>query len=400
MKILVLLPRVPYPLEKGDKLRAFYQIKELSLNNEIILCALNHDRKLDKQKAFKKLQPYCRSINFIDLPRYAVPLNIIKSFLKGFPLQVGYFYNSKANKKIKKLFDSHKPDHVFCQLVRTAEYGKNLNVSKTIDYQDVFSYGVKRRIAKSAFWLKPVLKLEYKRLVAYEDIIFENFDVKTIISVPDRELINHPEKNKIQIIPNGVDHDFFKPIERQKKYSVVFTGNMGYPPNIDAAVYLVNEIMPLVWGKIPDAKVLLAGASPDIKVKALEKKNVTVSGWIDDIRDAYASAKVFIAPMRIGTGLQNKLLEAMSMKIPSITTSLANGALNAENGKHILIGDNAGELASSIIRLLTDERLSVKIAEAGYNFVHKNYSWKESTAKLEKLMMRESDKYNKFSDGE
>jgi glycosyltransferase involved in cell wall biosynthesis len=104
--------------------------------------------------------------------------------------------------------------------------------------------------------------------------------------------------------------------------------------------------------------------------------------------------------MRIGTGLQNKLLEAMSMKIPSITTSLANGALNAENGKHILIGDNAGELASSIIRLLTDERLSVKIAEAGYNFVHKNYSWKESTAKLEKLMMRESDKYNKFSDGE
>ena len=386
MTIFVILPRVPYPLEKGDKLRAFYQIKELAKNNEIILCALNHNNKLDKQLAFKKLQPYCRSINFIDINAFQVFVNVIKAFFKGMPLQVGYFYSKRADKKIKKLFNEYKPDHVYCQLVRSAEYGINLPVSKTLDYQDVFSYGVKRRIAKAPFWLKPVLKLEYKRLTRYESKVFDIFDVKTIISVPDRELIKHKEKQKIHVIPNGVDHDFFKPLDKSKEYDIVFTGNMSYPPNVDAAGFLAKEIMPLVWKKHPSAKLLLAGASPDPKVKALASGKVKVSGWLDDIRDAYASAKIFIAPMRIGTGLQNKLLEAMSMKIPSITTPLANAALQAQPGKEVLLGETAQELAGNIIRLLDDKKFADELAVNGYGFVHKNYSWSEATSKLERLM--------------
>jgi sugar transferase (PEP-CTERM/EpsH1 system associated) len=386
MRIFVILPRVPYPLEKGDKLRAFHQIKELSKNNEIILCALNHNRKLDKQKAFSKLQPYCRSVNFIDLTAAAVPYNIIRAFFKGLPLQVGYFYNARAYRKIGKLFNEYKPDRVYCQLVRTAEYGINLNVSKTIDYQDVFSYGAKRRMEQSSWWLKPILKSEYKRLIKYEDKVFETFDEKTIISVPDRDLIHHRQRDRIHIIPNGVDHNFFKPVKKHRNYDVVFTGNMNYPPNVDAAGFLVKEIMPLVWNKLPDTKVVLAGAAPHNKVKMLENEKVTVTGWMDDIRDAYAASKVFIAPMRIGTGLQNKLLEAMSMKIPCITTPLANNALQAENGKNILIGKNHTELGQCIVDLLTDDRLSTQIAESGFDFVHRQYSWSEASLKLEKVI--------------
>ncbi len=386
MRIFVILSRVPYPLEKGDKLRAFHQIKELSKNNEIILCALNHNRKLDKQKAFSKLQPYCRSVNFIDLPAFAIPYNITRALFKGLPLQVGYFYNSTAHRKIQKLFNEYKPDRIYCQLVRTAEYALNLNAFKTIDYQDVFSYGVKRRMEKAPFWLKPVLNLEYKRLLSYEDKVFELFDEKTIISIPDRNLIHHPQREKIHIIPNGVDHDFFKPQDKPKKFDVVFTGNMNYPPNVDAAGFLIKEIMPVVWKKLPDTKVMLAGANPHNKVKALESDKVTVTGWMDDIRDAYSASKVFIAPMRIGTGLQNKLLEAMSMKIPCITTPLANNALKAEHGKNILIGKDAKELARNIIELLTNEKLNTSIADSGYRFVHQHYSWAEATTKLEKVM--------------
>jgi len=386
MRIFVILSRVPYPLEKGDKLRAFHQIKELSKNNEIILCALNHNRKLDKQKAFGKLQPYCRSVNFIDLPAPAVPYNIIRAFFKGLPLQVGYFYNARAFRKISKLFNEYKPDRVYCQLVRTAEYGMSLNAFKTIDYQDVFSYGAKRRMEKSSWWLKPILKSEYKRLINYEDKVFETFDEKTIISNPDRDLIHHPQRNQIHIIPNGVDHDFFKPVKKQKNFDVVFTGNMNYPPNVDAAGFLIKEIMPLVWNKLPDTKVMLAGASPHNKVKSLENEKVTVTGWMDDIRDAYAASKVFIAPMRIGTGLQNKLLEAMSMKIPCITTLLANNALKAEKGKNILIGESVTELAQNIIDLLTNDQLSTQIAQSGFDFVHRQYSWAEASVKLEKVI--------------
>ena len=386
MRIFVILPRIPYPLEKGDKLRAFQQIKSLSKNNEIILCALNHNRKLNKQKAFGKLQPYCRSINFIDLPWYAIPFNVLKAFFTGLPLQVGFFYNSKANRIIKKLFKEYQPGHVYCQLVRTAEYGTNLPALKTIDYQDVFSYGVKRRLEQASFWMKPVLKLEYKRLTAYEKKMFRAFNNKTIISYPDRNLMQITEKEEIVVIPNGVDHAFFKPMDSAKQYDLVFTGNMSYPPNVDAAGYLVNNIMPFVWQKLPDTKVLLAGASPAAKVKALENDKVKVSGWLDDIREAYSSAKVFIAPMRIGTGLQNKLLEAMSMKIPAITTPLANDALRAQHQKEILIGKNEQELAEHIVNLLSDEKLAGTLAENGHAFVHKKYSWDEATERLEKIM--------------
>ncbi len=386
MRVFVLLSRIPYPLEKGDKLRAFNQIKVLSKNHEIILCALNPVKKVDKQKAFEELQPYCRSVNFIDLPAPVRFINIILAFFKGLPLQVGYFYSRKARKKINGLLDEYKPDHIYCQLLRTAQYVKDVSIPKTLDYQDVFSYGVKRRIAKAKFYLKPLLKLEYKRLVKYENLIFDKFDNKTIISEPDRDLIPHKERNNIVVVRNGVDFRFFKPIERQKKYDVVFTGNMHYPPNVDAARFLAKEIMPIVWKSIPGATLLLAGASPDAAVKALKNGKISVSGWMDDIRDAYASSRIFIAPMRIGTGLQNKLLEAMAMKIPSITTPLANEALKAKAGEEILMGKNAAELAAHIVKLLNDNDFGNKLAEKGYNFVLKNFSWENATSELNKLI--------------
>lgn len=382
MRIFVLLSRVPYPLEKGDKLRAFHQIKELSKKNEIILCALNPVTNLDKQKAFSKLQPYCLSINFLDLPSYVRYWNMALTLLGKLPIQTGYFYNRKAAKEINRLINTYKPDHLYCQFIRTTEYLKNHKICKTVDYQDVLSYGMKRRIKLASFIKRPFFRLEYERLLSYETKVFDVFDNKTIISIPDRDLIAHPDKEEIHVIPNGVDHSFFKPMDRKKEYDVVFTGNMGYPPNVDAAEYLAKTIMPIVWKKLPDSKLLLAGASPSNKVTALDSGNVKVTGWMDDIRDAYSSAKIFIAPMRIGTGLQNKLLEAMSMKIPSITTSLANDALNAKAGEEILIGNTADELAKNIIRLLENKQDHDRIAQNGYNFVHNHHSWEMATEKL------------------
>lgn len=382
MRIFVLLSRVPYPLEKGDKLRAFNQIRELAKNNELILCALNPDTKLDKQKAFSKLQPYCHSINFLDLPIYLRLWNMSKALFGNIPIQAGYFYNRKVEKEIHRLINTYNPDHIYCQFIRTTEYVKNLKIKKTLDYQDVLSYGIKRRLKNVSIFKKPFFSLEYKRLINYEREIFDYFNNKTIISIPDKNLIPHQHKEEIYVIPNGVDHSFFKPINKEKTYDVVFTGNMAYPPNVNAAEFLIKDIMPIVWKEMPEVKVLLAGASPVKKVLSLQSKLVDISGWMDDIRDSYSSAKVFIAPMRIGTGLQNKLLEAMSMKIPSITTPLANDALQAKDSTEILIGHDATELANKIIKLLSNKKLYETIAKNGYNFVHNNHSWEKATDKL------------------
>ena len=386
MKIFILLSRIPWPLEKGDKLRAFHQIRELSVNNEIVLCALNTDPRADKKAAFRALQPYCVSINFIDLPGIGIGINLLRAWLFGKPLQTGYFYNARAASRIRKLIRLHKPNFLYGQLLRVAEYLRNETLPKALDYQDVFSKGMQRRLVIAPWFMKPFFKMEYLRLLKYEAEVFVDFDVKTIISQPDREQIPHPDRNQILIIPNGVDHDFFKPIDFQKIYDIVFTGNMAYPPNVDAAVFLVNEIMPFVWKKLPDTKVYLAGATPDKQVKALASEQVYVSGWLDDIREAYATSRIFIAPMRIGTGLQNKLLEAMSMCLPSLTTPLANSALGGVPGVDLIVEEHPESLADSIIKLLESPEMAKVLAENGHQFVKNNYHWNTSTSLLAKAM--------------
>ena len=388
MKIFVLLPRIPYPLEKGDKLRAFNQIKQLAKHNEIILCALNDNPKVSEQDAFHALQPYCQSINFIRITKPQILLGLIRAFFKGLPLQCGYFYNCKAAKKIDALIAKHKPDMLFGQLLRVAEYIRYKNLPKAIDYQDIFSYGMKRRADIASCVTRPIYNMEYHRLKRYEATIFENFDVKSIISEPDRDLFPHERRDEILIIPNGVDHDYFKPQEREKQYDLVFTGNMSYPPNVNAVEYLANEILPIVWKTMPEVKLYIAGATPDPKVKKAASERVIVSGWLDDIREAYAQSRVFIAPMRIGTGLQNKLLEAMSMRLPAITSPLANASLGAKPNEEILIGSNAEEMAQHIITLLTDKEKAERLAQAGFDFMNRVYDWGKATAILEHEMQK------------
>lgn len=388
MKIFILLPRIPFPLEKGDKLRAFNQIKQLAKNNEIILCALNDNVKVSEQDAFRALQPFCQSVTFIRISKPQIALGVVWAFLKGLPMQCGYFYNRKAANKIDALIAKHNPDILYCQLLRSAEYIRYKSIPKAIDYQDIFSYGMKRRADIASVVTRPVFNMEHRRLARYEAEIFDDFEIKSIISNPDRALFPHERRDEILIIPNGVDHNYFKPMEKEKKYDLVFTGNMSYAPNVNAVDYLANEILPIVWDTHPDTKLYIAGATPDPKVKKVASERIIVSGWLDDIREAYSVSRVFIAPMRIGTGLQNKLLEAMSMRLPAITSPLANASLGANPDEEILVGTNAEELARHIITLLDDEAKAADIAQKGYDYSNRVYDWGKATKLLEDEMLR------------
>ena len=387
MKIFVLLSRVPFPIEKGDKLRAFHQIRCLAQNNEIILCSLN-DTPLHPE-AMKVLSSFCSEIHIIPISKTGMVWNVIKTFFNGKPLQVGYFYRNSAQKKIYTLIEKCNPDHIYCQLIRVSEYVKDSKIPKTLDYQDIFSTGAKRQSETAPFWKRPFLLMEFRRLLKYEHDIFDKFDHKTIISQPDRDLLLHPSREDVVIIPNGVEHEYFSPLKKQKTHDLVFTGNMGYPPNIDAARFIAKEIFPLVLKQFPAATLLIAGATPHAKVMALQASNISVTGWLPDIRDSYASSRIFIAPMRIGTGLQNKLLEAMAMELPCISSALANQALGARENEEILIGNTAEEYANHIISLLQNESLAFALAQKGRNFVRKTFSWENSALLLEKLFQSE-----------
>ncbi len=343
MKLFVLVSRVPYPLDKGDKLRVYHQVKELSKKHQIHLCCLD-DSKTTKE-SIEHLELFCHEVSVFQLNKLKIYINLFWSLFSTKPYQINYFYQSSIHRKIKKLIQSFQPDRIYSQLIRTTEYVKNEHdIIKTLDYMDAFSKGIDRRISSSGI-LKPLFREEAKRLLKYEHLIFDYFEHHTIISIEDRQLIYHEKREDIAIITNGIDTEFFCPKDTTKKYDLLFVGNMSYAPNISAVTFLVEEVLPLLGQEV---SVLIAGSNPAKEVLRLSSHNVKITGWIDDIREAYSDAKIFIAPLFIGTGLQNKLLEAMAMELPCITTDLVNSTLRAKEGVDLELANSSMEFAIKI----------------------------------------------------
>ncbi len=385
MKILVVLPRIPYPLEKGDKLRAYHQIRVLSKQHDIYLVALGEGQ--DTTAAEEHLTPFCKKIFFLQQKGLRRYWNTLIAFFKGLPLQCGYFYSKKNQQRIQQIIQEVNPDRIFCQLFRMAEYVKNVQVKKVLDYQDVFSKGMYRRYEKAPWYKKPFFKMEYRRICKYERTIFDWFDAKTIITAVDRDLIPHPRNGEIVVVPNGVDFEQFSYNGEEKCYDLIFSGNMGYAPNVDAAEYLAQEIFPILLCEFPQLQLVLAGATPSPRVLALRSEHVCVTGWVDDMSEWYAKSKIFIAPMRMGTGLQNKLLEAMSMQLPCVTSPLAAKPLGtaSEEGA-VLVCSTTSEYVDAVRRLLSENHYYKQISQSGNQFVHTHYDWNAAVEDLEMLL--------------
>jgi sugar transferase (PEP-CTERM/EpsH1 system associated) len=387
MKILFLTSRFPYPLEKGDKLRSYHFIKGLSRNHEVHLASIS-DVELSEE-AFAEVNKYCSSMKVFRIHKPGIAVNIAKAYFGKLPLQTAYFFNAGIQKQMLEYGMGIAPDIIVCMLTRMAEYAEVFTgIPKLLDYQDVFSKGVERRMGNSGFFLRAVLKHEASNQLQYERNVFDVFDEKIIISKQDRDLIPHPLNSSIHIITNGVDTEYFSPQQAEKKYDLLFTGNMNYPPNVESADYIVHEILPHVRKKYPDVKLLIAGANPSARVRKLQSENVHISGWVDDIRSSYASAKIFIAPMLINIGLQNKILEAMAMNLPCITSPLANNAIGGTDGENILVAASPHQYADKIFRLLEDKTFADALAAKGNEFVKKNYTWEKSIAELERLLLK------------
>jgi len=385
MKIVALTSRFPYPLEKGDKLRIYNQLKQLSKKHEITLIATNFSDVTEEQ--LNELKKYCKAIYIYKIGLFQQVVNLFRSLFNGLPFQVGLFYLPSAKKQIRKLISEIKPDAIYCHLIRMSEYVKDITGPvKTIDYMDTFSIGMKRRADRSGFIMKQAATLEYKRLLKYEYEVFNCFNNKIIISEQDKNFIPHPDKNKIKVIENGVDAEVFYPIATDKKYDLLFTGNMGYPPNIEAAVYAATQILPEVHKMNPTVSLLIAGINPSPAVVKLQSEKIHVISDFKHIRDAFAMSRINLAPMLISIGLQNKILQAMAMKIPTICSALANNAVQAKDGESIIEVNTAKEYALHIQELLTYPEKANALAENAYQFVKQRFDWEKLNDKLESIL--------------
>lgn len=188
-------------------------------------------------------------------------------------------------------------------------------------------------------------------------------------------------------IPNGVDAQYFHPGTQQpERHSIVFEGNMMFGPNIDAALFLCNEIVPLVLKRYPDLRVYLVGRDPTEEVRALASSNVTVTGTVPDVRPYLWRSSIFVCPMRLGAGIKNKILQAWATGMPVIATSEAMGGLGGRDGENVVLRNGAPAFAEAICSILADPERGKRIAEAGRDRAVGHYSWAAQAGRLEQVL--------------
>ncbi|MDA0945794.1 MAG: glycosyltransferase [Bacteroidetes bacterium] len=390
MRLFVITSRIPFPLEKGDKLRLYHQLQTLGQDHQVVLCCLSDNPITNEQR--DALTPLVHELHVIELSLVARLWRMAWAWLSVLPFQVTWFTDPRGKRRVHALIESCKPDVVYCQLVRCAEYVRTLHhLPKVLDYMDAFSAGMHRRShQQQRFWRTPLrwmTWLEGNRLAAYESRMMDYFDAATIISSTDRLLIPHRDRDSIHVVPNGVDVGAFSPRSHTPSADpvILFTGNMSYPPNVDAAIHLAQDILPLV--KTPGVRLVLAGAQPKPSVQALAGSQVTVTGWVDDIAQEYRAAHVFVAPLRMGTGLQNKVLEAMASNVPCILSPHAFAPLGIPAHNHALICSDAPSFARAIDEVLSNPDHANAMASQAQTAVQNQFSWEAHNQGLNDILI-------------
>lgn len=231
---------------------------------------------------------------------------------------------------------------------------------------------------------------EAERIVRFEREAYRDFSSVVVVTEEDAAALKALDSEvSLQVVPNGVDAEEFSPradVEPEPGL-IVFTGAMQWRPNVAAAAFLAREVFPLVRERRPDARLALVGRRPAAEVRALATlEGVVVTGTVPDVRDWLWRAQVFACPMVTGTGIKNKLLEALACEVPCVATPLACQGIGVASGRDLLLGSTAEEVAEGIVRLLEDRALGASLSAAGRDYVVEHHSWQAVARAYERLL--------------
>lgn len=390
MKILFLSQRVPYPPNKGDKLRSFNEIKFLSQNHHIsLVCLTNSDKEIEYTE---ELRSYCQSIEVVCLSTLRSKTQALFALCSATPLTTSYFFSHALKAIIDRKLQDESYDIIFVYCSSMAQYVEHVgHIPKVIDFVDVDSEKWSQYAKYSQFPKKNLYQLESRRLRKYESLLTESFQHCFFVSEKESEDFKKLVCQCPTITPilNGVDCGMFKPVPGPyDPNSLVFTGAMDYFANIEAVLYFVRSILPLVQKAMPDVTFYVVGSNPAPEICMLAKShpNVVVTGYVDSVQPYVVHSAVFVAPMRIARGVQNKILEAMAMGVPVVTTTLGYEGISATPGIDIFIEDMPDRFAHKVIELMTDDKLRMTISENSRKTVERLYDWSTNLKKLEHVL--------------
>lgn len=383
MRILFITSRFPYPPLRGDQAIPYHRLRHLSKKHEVTLLSFyESDTEL---AGLDHLRPFCKRIYTVHISKWQSVLNVaFYGFFSPLPLQVLYYRSDSFKKLLKKLVAENNFDLIHTYLLRLAPYLAEVAAPKVLELIDSMQLNWARRVEVEKFPKRWFYQEELRRLILYERTIGNYFNQMIVVSQRDRDLL--PASN-VEVIPLGVDTEAFKPARHEsKKNSIIFSGNMGYSPNIKAVAWFAEKCLPTIQASVPDVSFTILGTNPSKEVCALaQRKGIAVTGFVKSMPEALARASISIAPMLSGSGMQFKILEAMACGLPVVTTTLGLGDIKATQNKEICIADTAEEFVEIVLTLLNSSEMSTKIGKNARNFVVNNHSWESVSSKVEEI---------------
>jgi sugar transferase (PEP-CTERM/EpsH1 system associated) len=375
VRVLFLATRFPYPPRRGDQVRAFHHLRHLAPHHDLTLCVVGAPPDPTARGVVESMGIRVRSIGN-PVPFRAARL--VRAAWDRRPFQVLPVVASRLRGEVARLAADH--DVVHAQLVRTGPLVEDLAVPVVIDLVDALSMNLERRSAHDRGPGRWAAAWEARRLPSYERRLAAHAAAAVVSTADDAAAIGDPS---IHVVPNGVDTTAFAydPTPRADQV-LVFAGNLGYFPNVDAAVTLAAEVLPAVRRTVPGARVVLAGARPTRTVRHLASPVVSVVADPDDLAPVVAAAAVAVVPMRAGTGIQNKVLEAMSVGTPVVTTARVASAVGGRHEEHLLVAEGTDGFAAAVARVLADPSLAASLATRGRALVEERYRWEASAAAI------------------
>jgi sugar transferase (PEP-CTERM/EpsH1 system associated) len=388
--LLLLIHRIPYPPNKGDKIRSYHLLKHLSRHYRVHLATFVDDP--DDWQYVPHVEALCASSHFARMNPRLARVRSLGALLKNRSLSQEYYRDAGMARWVDDTLAAHRIDRVLVFCSPMAQYAENhRSARRVIDFCDIDSEKWRQYAEQKSFPMNLVYRYEAKQLLRYERQIARDYDASLFVSAPEAALFRSlaPESGpKIGHFTNGVDTEYFSPERPYEnpfaagERALVFTGAMDYWPNIDAVKWFAAEVFPTVHKRFPDARFYIVGSRPAPAVQALaQQPGVVVTGTVPDVRPYIAHAAAAVAPLRIARGVQNKVLEAMAMATPVVVSPQALEGIDAVPGSELVLADEPAAFAGACAALLEGQDGAIDaIGRAARDKVQRRYSWSSNLA--------------------